>query len=64
MKQATKYRSKPETGKFRSPYKWYFWLALILTLVLTALFVVLKLPVYLAYIAGVVVVELGRNPRR
>lgn len=53
MKQQSNYRDKPGAGKYRSPYKWYFWLALGLTLALAAVLFFLKLPLYLAYIAGV-----------
>jgi uncharacterized membrane protein YsdA (DUF1294 family) len=57
--QAPNNRSKPRAAKYRSPYKWYFLLALALTLVLAALFLILKFPVYQAYIAGVNLVTFG-----
>ena len=53
-KQPSNYRNSPRRkgDRYRSPYKTYFWLALVLTLVVVAGLLYLKSPVYLAYLAG------------
>ncbi|MDB5078333.1 MAG: hypothetical protein JWP00_257 [Chloroflexi bacterium] len=59
MKQQSNYSPGQRRGRYRSPYKLYFWLGLGLTVALAALLVFLKMPVYLAYIAGVSAVTFG-----
>lgn len=63
MKQPSKYsssyRNRQKNGRYRSPYRLYFWLSLLLTVALAALLVYLKLPVYLAYLAGINLVTFG-----
>ena len=52
MKQSSNYSSRQKSSRYRSPYKWYFWLALVLTLVVIAVLVLLKFPLYLAFMTG------------
>ena len=49
LKQTSNYARTQRTGRYRSPYKWYFWLSMILTVAIAAFLNYLKLPVYLAY---------------
>jgi uncharacterized membrane protein YsdA (DUF1294 family) len=59
LKQTTNYREKQRAGKYHSPYKWYFWLAVALTLVLAAFLFFLKFPLYPAYLASISGVTFG-----
>ena len=58
MRQTSKYKSRSgqKGGRYRSPYKIYFVLALVLTLVVVAALILVKFPVYLAYLAGLTAV--------
>lgn len=54
MRQTSNYKSQPRRkgGRYRSPYRTYLLLALVLTLVVVAALIYMKSPVYLAYLAG------------
>ena len=54
MKQTSYNNNRPRRngGRYRSPYKTFFWLALVLTLIVVAALLYIKFPVYLAYLIG------------
>lgn len=59
MKQPSDYGYEKRPGRYYSPFRVYFWLSMTLTLALAALLIYLKLPLYLAYMAGLNIVTFG-----
>jgi len=59
LSQKSNYRSRRRSGSYRSLYSENFWISMGLTLGLTVAFLLLKFPLYFAYMAGLNIVTFG-----
>jgi len=59
LKRQSTYRNNRRSRGYTSPYQLYFWVSMTITLSLMAFLLLLKLPIYLAFIAAINIVTSG-----